>query len=312
MEFMALPGSFLHEECAMAINNGKRLTSYIATLLTCWIFVVAQQSPSYTTQTKPTTKQIVVVWDLGDTLVTVDRKELTAPLSKLTLAHAWLSSAVHFKKKDDERIPVGKRMRSAFYYELDQIMPGNKLIAYDDRGEQLPQLLAAWQLGTHSCAQLLNVIRSHEKNKKNKVVSRVSAALATCTIDPLHFTKCVRPISSMLELLQKFAETKKVKNYVLSNWNNESFKLLPQYVPEIFKYIDGSICSGDIHCAKPHPDIYDALIARMQQDGIDTDKSTIIFIDDREENRIAAPDNWICFDPSERKIIKKFIARQQR
>lgn len=291
----------------MAMNNNKRLTAIIASLLTGWIFVVAQQAPSYTAPAKPKAKKVVVVWDLGDTLVTVDRKELTKSLSKMTLAHAWLSSAVHFKKKDNERVPVGKRMRSAFYHELDQMMPGNKLIVYDDHGEQLPQLLAAWQLGTHSCAELLTIIRTYGNDHKKQLMPKVAAALATCTINPEHFTSCVRPIAPMVKLLQKIAANKNCKNYILSNWNDESFKLLPHYVPQIFKHMNGGICSGDIHCAKPHPNIFDALITHMQQDGIDTDRSTIIFIDDREENRAAAPEKWICFDPSERKIIKKFI-----
>ena len=83
----------------MAMNTNKKLTAIIASLLTGWIFVVAQQAPSYTAPAKPKTKNVVVVWDLGDTLVTVDRKELTKSLSKLSLhMHGFPAQFISRKK----------------------------------------------------------------------------------------------------------------------------------------------------------------------------------------------------------------------
>lgn len=70
--------------------------------------------------------------------------------------------------------------------------------------------------------------------------------------------------------------------YALSNWNDETFQLALSDLP-FLRLFDGRIVSGEVKLGKPDPAIYQLLLSRFN-----LNPREIVFIDDREENVVAA------------------------
>jgi putative hydrolase of the HAD superfamily len=89
------------------------------------------------------------------------------------------------------------------------------------------------------------------------------------------------PKEETIELIQQLAETPN-RLFVLSNMQHESIAYLEQQ-HDIWELFDGIVISCRIRMVKPEPEIFDYLLTRHDLDPADT-----VFIDDMEENVVAA------------------------
>jgi len=84
-------------------------------------------------------------------------------------------------------------------------------------------------------------------------------------------------VDGMYDLLSEL-KAKGYHLYGLSNWNSETFATVrPKY--HIFDLLEGEVVSGDVHCLKPHPEIYKILLDRF---GLKPEET--VFTDDRQTN----------------------------
>ncbi len=92
---------------------------------------------------------------------------------------------------------------------------------------------------------------------------------------------CLRPVKEMIEIFHHVRE-KGYGVYILSNMPKEMHEELVQ-LHDFFQLPTGQIYSYAVKAIKPQPQIYEALQAKYQLNGAES-----IFIDDREENVLAA------------------------
>lgn len=90
------------------------------------------------------------------------------------------------------------------------------------------------------------------------------------------------PIEENVELFKKLKASGNYKIYALTNWSAEKWDKALELFP-FFKFFDGVVVSGQEKMRKPFPEIYKLTVDKF---AINPEKA--IFIDDNEENVIAA------------------------
>lgn len=126
------------------------------------------------------------------------------------------------------------------------------------------------------------------------------------------FSYCVSNIAQKLapiqEMIDLFHEVRRqgYKVYILSNMPKETHEELVE-LHDFFNYPDGEIYSYKVGAIKPQPQIYEALLNTYKLHPHES-----IFIDDREENILAAKkfgiEGIVCQNPTQvRKELKKSI-----
>ena len=97
----------------------------------------------------------------------------------------------------------------------------------------------------------------------------------------MYFTRWIEmmgeEIEGMYDLLREY-KAKGHRLYGLTNWSAETFCQVRDVYP-IFKLMDGIVVSGEEHCIKPSPKIYQILLDRYRLNPTDC-----VFIDDRQDN----------------------------
>lgn len=97
----------------------------------------------------------------------------------------------------------------------------------------------------------------------------------------MYFTRWIEmmgeEIEGMYDLLREY-KAKGHRLYGLTNWSAETFCQVRDVYP-IFKLMDGIVVSGEEHCIKPSPKIYQILLDRYRLNPADC-----VFIDDRQDN----------------------------
>ena len=90
------------------------------------------------------------------------------------------------------------------------------------------------------------------------------------------------PIHGTVEIFREITESKKYKQYALTNWSGELFPIaLERY--DFLHWFDGRVVSGDEKMRKPFPEFYQLLLDRYGLTPAD-----VIFIDDNLRNVNAA------------------------
>jgi 2-haloacid dehalogenase len=90
------------------------------------------------------------------------------------------------------------------------------------------------------------------------------------------------PIEENVALFKALKASGNYKIYALTNWSAEKWELALELFP-FFNYFDGVVVSGQEKMRKPFPEIY-----KLTVDKYAINPETAIFIDDNEENVIAA------------------------
>lgn len=89
-------------------------------------------------------------------------------------------------------------------------------------------------------------------------------------------------IEENVEIFKSLKASGNYKIYALTNWSAEKWDKALELFP-FFQFFDGVVVSGQVKTRKPFPKIYNIIIDKYT---IDPEKT--IFIDDNEENIIAA------------------------
>ncbi|MCL4380507.1 hypothetical protein M1466_03420 [Candidatus Dependentiae bacterium] len=290
----------------------------IVAVILALTLVVPATYQLYAAQAATTPRKTVLVFDIGGVLLRTNSSKLTRNIAKPLLGAAWISSIFnHRKDSQGVRIPIqgSKRMRAGYYQEVTAMLQDSAVQkTYDDQGALLPPLLAHWQLGRYTAANLQEIANNYGKTNRS-IAARAAVQLVNAMIDPINFMASVEPIESMIQFIRQAALAKDahgnqlVTICLLSNWAKEAWDILLQQEYHTFvKYAAVAVCSGETHIAKPEPGIYEALIARAVAAGIDMQNSTVIFIDDSKPNRDTGEQfGWQCFDPAELATVRSML-----
>ncbi|MGC2310206.1 MAG: hypothetical protein WA432_01125 [Candidatus Babeliaceae bacterium] len=184
-----------------------------------------------------------------------------------------------------------------------QKVHAGELMAFRD-GLVLPQIMCDWLTDsmtpteirhkvTHGISKLAKEGYFSSKNEREYVLK----ILLTMFCSPI-LARNTLPIKAAIKLTDDIAaqcnsqRKPRFIQAILSNYASEPFNLVfngAQCAP-VFKHIDRRyvFTSGSLHDLKPRHSIYSTVIQKFINDGIITNASEIVFIDDQEENVIAA------------------------
>ena len=226
------------------------------------------------------------IFDLGGVLIDTD-----SIASLQCIGFKNIIQCIYQLKKSPGSI--NGHLKAKFFEILNNVALINQLTlndnnscAYDESGNQLPYLMIAWLNGTMACntikSLIFNAIKQNPEWFECSAEKNAIENIITMVFTPEHFV-ATRKVYRDGMLFIKSCKKKGHKIYALSNWDKESFTLLQNKFPSLFKLFDGIIISGEWNNIKPSPDIYTLLINRYN---LETEKCW--FIDDQKENVAAA------------------------
>ena len=251
-----------------------------------------------------------LVFDLGGVLLKTDRSAAMDFLGKGFIAHYIWSH----RQQPTSMLPL--------LYEIlnDGVDEPNKTLK-DPYGNVLPHLFAQvlkGKLTEQECLVTAHKIIYDEKNltrfHKDESVARnsrtIASRLAQILFEPEVFVKTQRTHPQGEKLLRACQRSSKCEILIFSNFSEQAFKKVQEKYPNLFTGIkdENIIVSGKVGHAKPDPEMYQILLNRLSDLGIEPDQT--YFIDDQEENTESATLLGIkgihCKDPSKaHKLLKR-------
>lgn len=247
-----------------------------------------------------------IVWDLSGTLFRPSDIYLTEQQKKHTKL-IFLMWAGHKVPSEVEQYALD------ILYKLGrQRVPKEKIIRLHT-GEPVPKLVCSWLEGKISSKQAQEqAIEGYYKNisKFNLPIEteQLVKTMLELFFDPVLLSDCMAPIPESLALV-RYCFEKKFEQYVLSNWDTESFNILykSKNGQEVFQYFkpDNIVISADIGALKPRPRIFIYFFQKYN-----LDPKSCLFIDDQQENIEAAKKygmNGILYNLKNIDLIKQFL-----
>jgi HAD superfamily hydrolase (TIGR01509 family) len=223
---------------------------------------------------------ITMVFDLNGVLLDVDIKKAFNEIGLANILQYVSAHNVSFSH-------VEKELTHKVYTVLGTIPSlGNKCGARDACGRIMPGIMCDWQAGLKTNAEIKVLAATAIEKHPEWFASAIEKQLVEQIINKMLTPALMASTIALVKDGFKFVQECKKQGHtlvVLSNWDPESFGLIMDKFPELFELFDGVIASGDIQSIKPSCRAYDALVKRKT-----AHKETIIFIDDQEENIIAA------------------------
>jgi len=238
------------------------------------------------------TYNLNIIFDLGNVLIKTDRYTAFS----LTGHSTFLWYAVY----NPHRLThLSHYIRHRLYSFIHLIKPydthdKNQLISKDEHGNTLPQIMIDWlkndMTNQEIRSTLLQAANQHPEFFTSDAEQKLIRALITFMFSPEKFTQALMLDPHAPNFVKQYKQAGH-KLYILSNFDTESYLLLQKKYAQFFALFDGIVISGDIHQAKPKPDIYRYLLETYQ-----LNPAECIFIDDRIENRIMGEQLGIsCF-----------------
>ncbi|MBA3751951.1 HAD-IA family hydrolase [Candidatus Dependentiae bacterium] len=233
---------------------------------------------------RPTT----LIWDLGGVLTENSWSKYISyiGISKVLFHMVW-----------DWRLPH-HTCKARTFEVLDQVPVPQEMIfkgACIGDGTAMPAIMGAYQAGLLQREQVLPLLQETiERLEKDSFFrSSYEKALIESIIDhmfnPETLVSCNYILSDGLSMVQAVAEQKNddgsniYAQYVLSNWDFESFQLMGDRFNSLFSYFKGIVISGAIGTIKPMQEAFKQIIETYA-----LTKADCVFIDDRKENIEAA------------------------
>jgi len=231
----------------------------------------------------------VIIWDLGDTLFGTSYFTFAR---KIGLRH-FLSYMLL-----DWRNP---NVKPIVFDVLEKMNPSEeypKEIATDNEGNPLPVIMNHWLAGIISGEMVIQSIREYftHLDAQKYFASKRQRRLVLKTIEqmfsPSTLVAATYPIIEGIELLHDCYHARNadgaLKNslFVLSNWDDISFKLLKKRYADIFDaYFENHhiVISGAIGLIKPKKEAFAYVLKTYH-----LDPKECIFIDDQYDNILAA------------------------
>lgn len=244
--------------------------------LTCMLLIW-----SSTTSTK------VIIWDIGDVLY---KPSTFGVMKAIGISHLIGHILIDWKNPWS--------LEKTFFNVLSQIpcdaLP-EEIQACSPKGTPLPPIMCHWQAGTMRHNEILDRAHTHietlseqgcfSSHREKELVKRGISAI----FNPLVLAQSMRPIRAGVSLLEECAEERdpdgSPRNYLiaLSNWDPASFELFHQRNRDVFNHFDALYISGRTGFIKPRKA---AFLNVIESHNLDPEEC--LFIDDREENLVAA------------------------
>ena len=234
--------------------------------------------------------QKVLIWDLGDTLITTDVLQFASEIG-------WLDFIL-YPILDGEN-PTKVYETALRLLHLADTSDQDACPEVFIRGIPAPPLLCQWLMGTLTPQQLWeriehSLFRDPTIHFTSKRQERLVRNTLKILFSPDIFTNCIVPIETTVYLLNKCAQQYKngvpsFRLFILSNWDPYSFQYLlrsPALEPIFQCFLTQNILiSRHIGSLIPYPAIYEYLLTIFQ-----LDHKNCILIDDQQENIITAQD----------------------
>lgn len=236
----------------------------------------------------------VFVFDCGGVLTDARKLAAIREIGTRNLLPRLVANRFSFKKVYREYLEA-----------LRSIKPksDHQIMITDADGQELPEILCEWMLGTKSCNALLAEIeeRLSHYSYSSKSIKALTQALSSCMLEPEKLLRTQKLNTQVVEFMQEIYTQKnddgsrRHRVYILSNYNQEAFDLLLTTFPVIRNNCDGWFISGGSGSAKPATRFYTDFLHEKQI----SSNQRVVFIDDQQANREAAAElGWICFEPS--------------
>jgi len=235
----------------------------------------------------------VVVWDLGFTLVDTNKFGIVGEIGWGTSISAFFNGAGSQKYL--------RNTMNAILLQGSGCQQMNDPASWvrDENGTVLPLIMADhWLTNKLTSDQILALTDQYidawnaQKKFRNKAEKNMLKGVMRTVFSPTIVAKHTSVIGSALNLVKK-CSLRGSAQYILSNWERESFEALyaNKKNMKLFKYIPRSkiTVSGDCGLVKPHASIFTYFIEKYN-----LNPAECIFIDDQEENVLAARACGLC------------------
>lgn len=220
-----------------------------------------------------------IIWDLGGVLLKTDKLQMAWDIGFSNFA---------FHAIQDFKLPnIEPKI-----FELLSMLNQNEILDNDPKtpkGVRLPDIMIDWMMGSITGHQIILIVDEFiESLYKSKYFSSYSEKqliqkTLKAIFDPIILSENTKIIKEGLNLVKKCS--KKHNLFILSNWDHLSFNRIYKLNPNLFTYFkkENIFISGNINLMKPNSNSYGHLLKTAKLDPKDC-----IFIDDQEENIIAA------------------------
>lgn len=220
-----------------------------------------------------------IIWDLGGVLLRTN---------KLQMAYNIGFSNFAFHAIQDFKIPDIEPKIFDLLSLLNEDEATNSF-PKTPKGERIPDIMVDWMLGVITGHQIMLILDEFIESlyKINYFSSYSEKTLIKKTLnaifDPIVLGENTQIIKEGLKLVKKCS--KKHDLFILSNWDHLSFNKIYDLNPKLFTYFkkENIFISGHLNLIKPNHNFYNHLLQTAKLDPKDC-----VFIDDQEENIIAA------------------------
>ena len=248
----------------------RKIAGLIFAVLSAFFFVAATYQKSHPVVVSAQDSSFkTIIFDVGDVLFTPNQWEKQKLIAATLLYNPMLCyHLINFDTKNE-------------YFKFLHSVPATSTIPIFYHAQQMPAIIADWQMGLHSGNEISAKIIAHLENTQHPAaIKSLFAAIATFMFTPKKLAASQQPIGSMIRMAQAL-KAAGYQLYILSNWDEHSFEILRTNNPEIFDIFDGILISGQEKIAKPNPEFFQKLLQKYN-----INPATAIFIDD-EPNNIA-------------------------
>ncbi len=181
-----------------------------------------------------------------------------------------------------------KRIKQYTYGFFEHIQPyhPNEIIACDDQGPRLPQLMCDWQKGVKSSAQLKKFVIKKLKDDQTYFTLHVQKSLVLYVTRRIFTPESVAQsliLNPEVMKLVTFCKENDITIIIASNFAPAEFDLLRQQYSSFFDQCDGFHVSGHVGTMKPSAEFFEQILSQYN-----LTPEECILIDDRIENRQAA------------------------
>lgn len=212
----------------------------------------------------------VIIFDLGDVLITASRRGYIISICAMTLRYP---SIMYRLLKQNIKQDL---------FALLQTIPAISTQPMYNTGQQIPPIMVDWLTGRSNNEILAKTLDCIAKQNCSTAQKALFATIVQKIFDPESFVKSlclIQPMASLAKSLKSSGYTL----YVLSNWDTESFPLLQEKYRTFFELFDGIMISGTTGVGKPSPRFYQALLQTYS-----LNPNECVFIDDEKHNIKAA------------------------
>lgn len=259
-------------------KKSKSIIAFLALIFLISLPIISEETNQNMLSTSAESTQsekTAVVFDLGNVLVTTDKK--------VALNAIGLWKIVKYCKSP-ERIPP-------ILYDLLNKIRGQRInnVVNDPYGNCLPDIFCEALTGKrdeHQClSEVLTGIENNKHHFSSKTERKIAKVMAKFMFDPQTLCDLQLINRDALDLLRTCVN-RGHEVFIFSNFSPQAFNLIKNKFPEIFNLVPAEhlIVSGNIGHAKPHPTAYQILVEKLTAAGVKVDPAHVFFIDDQKEN----------------------------